>query len=552
MKLTIQNRTRSKVTVDAVTGNLSANQVKAYTLTSFEVENILPRLLELQAAGVVSFVVEDSTQDIPVIPSATASHWYVSGVNGQDTNDGRSPIRALASLTRLEELLPNEITTTTVVHIGPAGLAGERYVAPSFRARKLSKSLILIGDGALQTGAAGLAYNTLVTATLQAGTTTTSIVGPGGAESWAVNGFVGKTAYITEGGGVAQPRLISANTASVLTPTYPITGAASGATLQIFEPSVVLDIPDVASAGEHTLVRGCGVPSTDASVAVGNSPAFYFINTGLTGTPTGTYGMAIQGSRVVFVGVEYNGATTMQIRVDGSTLLCGLDAADATVGIDLLIEGQQLSISPGLNFSGLGWGFSSVGATSTSSNHSFSGGKIDGFMVSTRGFVFREDNTFYIRGGTCSMPASNARSPLTIRNGARGFLIAQQGALPILISGPSSSGVDIGGISILDNSKVGISGVSISVPIAGTSGIWCARGGNAEVASSPIVGTGGIGGYGLCVGWGGVATIPTSAGWVLTGTLGELSVDNHSGFPAALLTSSGKMARGPGLIERLN
>lgn len=552
MKLTIQNRTRSKVTVDAVTGKLNANQLKVYTLTSFEVERVLPRLIELQAAGVVSFMVEDSSQDIPVVPSPTAAHWYVSGINGQDTNDGRSPIRALASLTRLEELLPNEITTTTVVHIGPAGLAGERYVAPSFRARKLSKSLILIGDGALQPGVAGLAYNTLVTATTQAGTTTTSIVGPGGAESWAVGGLVGKTAYITSGGGVAQPRSISANTASVLTPTFPITGAASGALLEIFEPSVVLEIPDATSAGEHTLVRGCGIPSTDASIVVGNSPAFYFINAGLTGTPTGTYGMAIQGSRVVFVGVEYNGATTMQIRVDGSTLLCGFDAADATVGIDLMIEGQQLSISPGLTLSGVGWGFTSVGATSTSSNHSFSGGRVDGFMVSTRGFVFREDNTFYIRGGLAAMPTSNARSPLTIRNGSRGFLIAQTGALPILISGPSSSGVDIGGISILDNSKVGISGVSISVPIAGTSGIWCVRGGMAEVASSPIVGAGGIGGYGLCVGWGGVATIPTSAGWVLTGTLGEMSVDNHSGFPAALLTSSGKMARGPGLIERLN
>lgn len=552
MRLTIQNRTRSRVTVNAVAGNLRANQTKTYNLTSFELDNIMSRLIELQTAGVISFGVENSTQGVPIIPSTTASHWYVSGVNGQDTNDGRSPFRALASLTRLEELLPNEITTTTVVHIGPAGLTGERYAAPSFRARKLSRSLILIGDGASQEGGAGLAYNTLVTATLQAGTTTTSIVGPGGFEAWTVNGFVGKTAYITAGGGVAQPRTISANTDSILTPTFPITGADSGATLQIFEPSVVLDIPDTGNAGEHTLVRGCGVPSTDASIVIGNSPALYFINMGLTGTPTGTYGMAIQGSRVVFVGVEYNGATTMQIRVDGSNLICGLDAADATVGIALLIEGQQLSISPGLIFSGVGWGFSSIGATFTSSSHSFSGGKVDGFLVSARGFVFREDNTFYLRGGLASIPLGNSRSPLTIRNGARGFLIAQTSALPILVSGPSTSGLDIGGISVLDNAKVGISGVSISVPTSGVSGIWCVRGGMAEIASSPIVGTGGIGGYGLCVGWGGIATIPTSVGWVLTGTLGEMSVDNHSGFPAALLTSSGKMARGPGLIERLS
>lgn len=572
MKLIIQNKTKSNVTIDSVVGSVKGNSSKSFNLTINELERVRTRLTELDNAGVIDWstdndVNEDdraegatvamlSTIALPT-PPASAQHWYVSGVNGSDQNDGLTAGSPLATLTRLEQLLPNEITSTNIVHIGPASIVTDyKYAAPSIRARKLSRSIIFIGDGGGQSGTAGLAFNLLYSDTVQAGSTTTSIR-LAGTGQYADGTLIGKTVFIPSGTGSSQPKTILSNVRTfgpditTIVPAFPLSAVTTGTPVQVFEPNVIVDIPDTAGAGEHVLVRGCGSPSTDASIIVGSSPSVYFLNMRFTGTPTGTYATAIQGSRVVFAGVEYVGETTMQIRVDNSTLICGLDIVDTTSTIDMKYEGVTLSLAANSTITGPGWGFSSLGAISTSTNHSFSGGKIDGFVVSTRGIIFREDATFYLRGGVLSMPIGNVRAPVTVRNGARGFIIAQTSSLPIAIEGPTSQGIDVGGISILDNGKLALSGCVISSPNVGTSGIWVARGGNLELGVNPALGAAGIGGYGLCCSWGGVATFGSPVGWTLTGTLGEMSIDNHSPFTAASLTSAGKMARGPGLIERL-
>lgn len=63
MKLTVRNKTNSKVSLDAILGSLGRVQTKTYDLTLFELEKVRFALLDLEKAGVIEFTTENDEQD---------------------------------------------------------------------------------------------------------------------------------------------------------------------------------------------------------------------------------------------------------------------------------------------------------------------------------------------------------------------------------------------------------------------------------------------------------------------------------------------------------
>lgn len=467
---------------------------------------------------------------------------YVSAINGSDLNDGLTPATAFATLVAAESRLPASIDATTTIHVGPADLVGTAsYTLPTFRERRLLADLRIVGDGAGQAGAAGEPFTVLVPAVASlGGTSNTQIVTSG----LVANALAGRTVRITTGNGQCY-RTIRSNTTTTIIPSKTFEGISggvpvSGDEFEVVETTIRYAVPDVALAGEHILVINNGSADTSASNRV-QAPSFYLINfRPVPVTPVGACGLCIRGSSVVILGLDQNSTTTIQIRVESSSLLLGFNAVDATTPIgvyDVTFDGGSNSAFL------LGWGAAWCGANSTSSIQSFGGGVVDGYWVTDRGIVFREGATYYMRNGRCSTQGTQV--PFTATNLAKGFAIAE----PTLPADFDSALTPTAAVRIQDNAKLGCAYMRFNVPTAPASALRCEQGGVIELNLGYTCTS--VGGYGLLAAWGGMAYGTGAVFTGLSGTLGEGSVDNHS--PCAIITglaASGDMAVGSGRIVR--
>ncbi len=474
-----------------------------------------------------------------IFPPTPITDLYVSALNGSDSNTGLSPSSPLASIVAAEALLPSIITTRVRIHIGRAGLGSESYAFPSFRRRELRGDIVLVGDGAGQSGAAGVSVIEVLPSTAaeapDSGQGSVQVAGTG----WTVNAFENKTIEILSGAAAGDRKMINSNTATRIYVDGPFSQpVANGDLFRITGPTAVIGVPDVA-VGESILVEGCGTPDTSSTVERLNS-SFVLMNIGFTPvSPSGTVGFNMKNSAVCFFGVEISGATTIQIRTDGSSLSIGQNATDATRALG--VYGFSDLGAPNSN-SWLGWGFGSPGASGASTAQSFSSGNIDGYICTTRGLTCRDGARLVVRGGR--IVSKSASPALQVTNLGLVYLLGGA-TTPIVLEGLSTS---VGGICYgYDLAKIAMANVTINGSVAGISGIH-AQFGTIVECSGGITGT--CGGYGLLAMFGGVIKHSGAFGG-LTGTLGTISVDNHTPSAITDLTSSGKEAQGHGQIVRL-
>lgn len=464
---------------------------------------------------------------------------YVSAINGSDSNDGLTPSTPLATLIEAETRLPDTITRTTTIHVGRADLVNSAsYAPPTFRPRRLLASLVISGDGASQTGSAGDRFVTLIPPFVGgAGTNEFQVVTSG----LTPNSLKGRTVRVLTGMGQHAHRTIASNTATTIVPLRKFEGTpVPGDSFEVVGSAIRIGIPDVANSGEFTLVNGNGSPETTPSTR-GETPRFVMMNfRPVPLSPVGAVGFSVRNSNVVLLGWDQESTTTIQIRNEGSSILFGLNGVDATRPIGYYIPSP--SFWSGGYTALLGWGAAFCGADASSALQTFNGGVVDGYLISDRGISIRENVTYNIRGGR--FITQNATVPCTISNTARGFIISEA-SLPT--SFESATTVTCG-LRVLDNAKAGVAFVSFNVPTSGASAIRAEMNGVIEWAGgfTNIA----VGGYGMLAAWGG--SIYGSAVFSgISGSLGEGSVDNHSGISLSTgLLLSGDMAIGSGRIMR--
>jgi hypothetical protein len=454
------------------------------------------------------------------------SHLYVSAITGNDLADGRTPTTAVASLVRAFELVPDVVTSPIVVHVGPYDLtATGAYAMPSVNRQALA-DLVIIGDGAGQLGGAGAAFSEVVPATSALASSTLVINGAGFDAAGAWRGY---TVEILTGAAAGDRRLIADHTATSIIPSAPFTASiGAGDTWRIVRPSVRIDVPDAAGAGEVLLCSGYGTPDAQPSSET-LGPTLYVVGVRFVVTaPSGSAGFSLRGSSTCFFGVEVEGITTPQVRLDGASLACGMSGVDSTRGVGVYGAPALLQSSPVSTTQWLGWGLASIGGNSGSATQTFSGGVFDGYVVSTRGLIFRDGMSLYVRGGS-SCPIG-AQAPCAVTNQCQGFVLAPAATLPFLIRGSASTG---SGVYVQNGAKIGLGNVDVQLTLTGASAVAADSGGIIEYVGV----TGACAGYGLLAAWGGAIHLFSLT--APTGTLGAASVENHSECDMSDLISNG-------------
>lgn len=517
-----------KFTVDPEKGFIEEQVGVASTLTALSGVNVA--LTGSFSGSFVGAVVASNS-----IPATI--HLYVSAINGNDLNDGLTSSTALATLTAAEARLPQTIGQV-VIHVGK-GVGATPYAMPSFRKRTLMGELILIGDGAGQLGTDGDSVAVLLDITT-ATTPDTSlglyqIAGSG----WTLNQYQGKTIEILTGAAAGDRRTIRNNSTTRIYPCAPFTAAvAAGDTFRVWEPTVYVGVTDVANSAETVFVEGNGTPDKVPTTEVLSS-ALYVINMRFitSGSVSGNVGFIIKTSSVVFFGVEFNQAQTISMRLDGASLIMGLNDASDTRSAG--VYGMS-SFGCTTSTTWLGWGFANIGATGASVQPSVSSGNIDGYIVITRGLIIREGALCNFRGGAFVSPTS--AGALVFTNLAQGFVIAPNSNLPILIEGATT----VAGINVQYNSKAGLQNVAFTTPAAGAAAISATFNGVIELTTGI---TGSSGGYGVLSYYD--STVSFTTNWAVSGALGMGSVDNHSYVDMTLLAASGDIAIGLGKIVRV-
>lgn len=476
-------------------------------------------------------------------------HLYVSNINGSDTNTGLSPSDPLQTLTKAETLIANVVNSPVVIHVGRFDLTGlGSYVAPKFRRRNLRESIYLVGDGAGQTGAAGEAFTELQASTAVGGGSTANVIKWGGGTDYR-----GKTVEILTGTSATDRRTIRNANGTDIVPVAPFsTGGAT--TYRIVETTVNIGFTDTSTLGEYVLCEGLGSgDATPASDVITNG--LYVVNVRFVsqGAVSGSLALCLKDSQVVFFGCEFQEATTINIRMDSSSLTMGHNGSDfarAAGSYNLGILGVMS------NLQWRGWGFAST--TASAAAHNFFSGGLDGYFVAKRNVNFRDNVTANIRGGSFQNTLAPAFAPITVYKASAyiigpGIGFSSADAPQILIESSVSlvAGVDVDYLG-----RCGVANCHIVVPTAPASCIRAIRGGVAEIAaaSTPNTGlTGSGGGYALLAYFGGKiwgqeldASPPTRiwTDFALTGGLGYLSVDSHTNSdngltPGAVLVTSG-------------
>lgn len=478
-------------------------------------------------------------------------HIYVSQINGSDTNTGLSPAAPLQSITKAETLIANVVNSPVVIHVGRFDLTGVgSYVMPKFRRRNLRESIYLVCDGASQAGASGTAFNQLQTSTVVGAGSTANVIKWGGGTDYR-----GKTIEILTGTAATDRRTIrNANGTDIVPVVQFSTAIGATDTYQIIETTVNLGFTDTSTLGEYVLCEGLGAgDATPASDII--TSGLYVVNARFVsqGAVSGSLAFCLKDSQVVFFGCEFQVATAINVRMDSSSLTMGHNGSDFA----RVVGSYNLGIlGVTSNFQWRGWGFASV--TASASSHNFFSGGMDGYFVSRRNVLFRDNVTANIRGGSFQNTLAPAFAPITVYKASAyiigpGIGFAASDPPQILIE---SSVSIVAGVDVDYLGRCGIANCHIVVPSAPASCVRAIRGGVAEIAaaSTPNTGlTGSGGGYALLAYFGGkiwgqqLDSAPPTRIWTdfgLTGSLGYLSVDSHtnadSGLaPGAILTTSG-------------
>ena len=478
-------------------------------------------------------------------------HIYVSNINGSDTNTGLSSSEPLQSITKAETLIANVVNSPVVIHVGRFDLTGVgSYVMPKFKRRNLHENVYLVCDGASQPGAAGVAFTELQASTVVGSGSTANVIKWGGGTDYR-----GKTLEILTGTSATDRRTIRNATSTDIVPVVGCSTAIGAAdTYRIIETTVNLGFTDTSTLGEYVLCEGMGSgDSTPASDIITNG--LYVVNARFVsqGSVSGSLAFCLKDSQVVFFGCEFQEATTINVRMDSSSLTMGHNGSDFA----RVAGSYNLSIlGVTSNLQWRGWGFASV--TASASAHNFFSGGMDGYFVTKRNVLFRDNVTANIRGGSFQNTLAPSFAPITVYKASAyiigpGIGFATSDAPQILIE---SSVSVVAGVDVDFLGRCGIANCHIAVPSAPASCIRAIRGGVAEIAaaSTPNTGlTGSGGGYALLAYFGGkiwgqqLDTAPPTRIWTdfgLTGSLGYLSVDSHtnadSGLtPGSVLTTSG-------------
>jgi len=200
---------------------------------------------------------------------------YVSDINGNDANDGLTPLTALKTLTAAfaPGRNPNILAFDLVVHVGAHAGAGYTWATIDSYSLVDGASIYVYGDGAGQAGEDG--FTVLVATVASAAGTTDAIVKSTAA--LGVNAYRGKTIEMVTGAAAGNRRTINYNTATDIVPSVLFdVGVAPGDTYRIVESAVVIDLADY--------------PLTPTVLASGiGAPRGYFEQLADYGQPSGLY-----------------------------------------------------------------------------------------------------------------------------------------------------------------------------------------------------------------------------------------------------------------------
>jgi hypothetical protein len=242
---------------------------------------------------------------IPV-PAPAATDLYVSGLNGNDLNDGSSPVLAVATLARAWELIPYTLAAPFVIHLGAAGAPGVAYAwSPMPTPTQLTPAarIWLYGDGAGQAGEDGFV--------VVAGSPVVAIVGTDANQittaAIVADAYQGFTLEVVDGPAAGYRRTILTNTTSSIVParrfetedTVTAITPAVGNTIRILRPSVLF-------SGYDTAGNTDGIPGLFSGIGNGDGGApLFLVNLGFTSVSNQT---EINRCTVFGAGVEFRGA----------------------------------------------------------------------------------------------------------------------------------------------------------------------------------------------------------------------------------------------------
>jgi len=251
--------------------------------------------------------------------SGAALDVYLSGLNGNDANDGLTPGTAVQTFSRVWELLPQVVLGPFVVHIGDHGGAGYSYELPPDSCTFAQGAfIVLYGDGAGQGGEDG--FNEIAAGIAGAATTSTVLelaVNPG---DDAVRGY---TVQYTSGAASGCRRMVRNNVgvlATLVDNTSSDTAVLTpvpGDNYRVLEPAALLLLPEVNTTGYFGVNISLTYLANRAPVHLVNikldaSGAFPFFGRHLTVEP-----------KTVFFGVLVADPTNLSIAAS-SPIIAGL------------------------------------------------------------------------------------------------------------------------------------------------------------------------------------------------------------------------------------
>lgn len=253
-----------------------------------------------------------------IVSDPDTTHFYVSGVNGDDAHDGLSPDSALETLVEARARVPVVVRGSVVVHIGEHG--GSGYEPVEWGPCLCDGVLIVIGDGAGQSGEDG--FTQTVFSTAAAGTTTESVADTG----MTPDTHRGQTLHVLTGSAAGQRRTIRSNTETQIVPCTAFSAAVqSGDLYRVISSNVVLDYSDTE---DTVLVRAVHAGAPDSRRAT----AMHIMNLRVySSTPKTVY---CAHSDVLMRGVELQGTS---LRVRGGFL--GTGTSGPNPEHDVLAEG---------------------------------------------------------------------------------------------------------------------------------------------------------------------------------------------------------------------